>query len=102
MPDCPTRTGRDKAETFLPIQAIDLVDNAINIVVQARGLQFDGPMKRDELLDRPAYLSQRIGLEAATFEPCDHARLRVGRQLGHFSPGIGEETERARRGDRRV
>ena len=45
---------------------------------------------------------QRVGLETARREPLDHAGLRVRRHRAHLAPGIGEEAERARSGDRRV
>ena len=45
---------------------------------------------------------QRIGLEAATLEPVDHAGLRVFRHRAHLAPGIGEEAERPRGGDGRI
>ena len=100
--DGPARGARDKAETFLPIEPIDLVDDAVDIVVEPGALLFDLAVKRDQLLDRMADLGERIGLEAAMLEPGDHAGLRVLRHVSHFAPGIGEEAERARGGDRRV
>ncbi len=92
----PARRARDEAEPFLPVDAVDLVDDAVDVVVERGALLLDLLMERDQLLDRVTQLGQRIGLEAATLEPVDHAGLRAFRHRAHFAPGIGEEAERAR------
>ena len=32
--DCPARRARDKAQSFLPVEPVDLVDDAVDIVVE--------------------------------------------------------------------
>ena len=100
--DRPARRTRDEAEAFLPIEPVHLVDHAVDVIVEMRALRFDLPMKRKQFLHRAADLRQRIGLEAAMLEPLDHARLRISRHVAHLAPGIGEEAERARGGNRRI
>ena len=101
MRDRPARRARHEAEPLLPVDAVDLVDDAVDVVVELARWFLDLAMKRDQLLDRMAELGQRIGPEAAALEPSDHAGLRIGRHLGHLAPGIGEEAQRARGGDAR-
>ncbi len=100
--DRPARRARHEAETLLPVEAVDLVDDAVDVVIERGALRFDLAVERQQFLDRAADFGQRIGLEAARCEPFDHAGLRVRRHLAHLAPGIGEEAERARRGDRRI
>src|SRR5579863_2424271 len=100
--DRPARGARDKTKPLLPIQPVDLVDDAVDVVVEPGTLLLDLAVERDQLLDRVADFGQRVGLEAAMFEPGDHAGLRLRRHLRHLPPGIGEKAERARGGDRRV
>src|SRR5438552_3600648 len=91
----PARRARDEAEALLPVDAVDLVDDAVDVVIEFGALFLDLAMKRDQMLDGVAELGQRIGLEAAALEPVDHAGLRALRHCTHFTPGIGEEAERA-------
>ncbi len=99
--DRPARRARDEAEPLLPVDAVDLVDDAVDVVVELGALLLDLAMERDQLLDRMAELGQRIGREAAALEPADHAGLGIFRHRAHLAPGIGEEAERTRGGDRR-
>ena len=100
--DRPARIARHVTEPLLPIEAIDFVDHAVDVVVERGALRLDLAVKIQQRLDRAAHLGQRIGLEAATLEPLDHARLRVGRHGAHLAPGISEKAERPRGGDRGV
>ena len=99
--DRPARRARHEAEALLPVDPVDLVDDAVDVVVEPGALLLDLAMKRDQLLDRVAELGQRIGLEAAALEPADHAGLGVRRHRAHLAPGVGEKAERTRGGDRR-
>ncbi len=100
--DRPARTARDEAEPVLPVEAIDFVDHAIDVVIEAGALRLDVAVELQQRLDRPAHFGQRVGLEAAMLEPFDHAGLRVGRHRAHLAPGIGEKAERPRCRDRRI
>src|SRR5467141_3390703 len=62
--DRPARRARHEAEPFLPVEAVDLVDDAVDVVVEPGALLLDLAMKGDQLLDRMAQLGQRVGLEA--------------------------------------
>ena len=84
--DRPARRARHEAEPLLPVDAVDLVDDAVDVVVEPGALLLDLAMKRDQLLDRVADFRQRIGLEAAALEPADHAGLGVRRHLASSAP----------------
>ncbi len=100
--DRPARGARHEAEPLLPIEAVDFVDHAVDVVIERGALHLDLAVKCQQLLDRPAHFGQRIGLEAARRKPLDHAGLRVGRHLAHLAPRVGEEAKRPRRRDRRI
>ena len=100
--DRPARRARYEAEALLPVEAVDLVDDAVDVVVELGALLLDLAMERDQLLDRMAEFGQRIGLETAALEPADHAGLGILRHLAHLAPGVGEKAERPRGGDRRI
>ena len=95
MRDRPARGARHEAEALLPIDTVELVDNAIDVVIEFGTLLLDLAMERDQLLDRVAELHQRIGLEPAALEPADHAGLGAFRHRAHLPPGICEKSERA-------
>src|SRR5450432_4244730 len=48
--DRPARRTRHEAEALLPVEAVDLVDHAVDIVVEMRALLLDLAVKRDQLL----------------------------------------------------
>ena len=98
----PARIAGDEAEPLLPVQAIDFVDHAIDVVIEARALCLDLMVEREHGVDGVAYLRQRIGLEAAGGEPVEHARLRLRRHRAHLAPAVGKEAKRARCRDRRI
>src|ERR1035437_5469320 len=100
--DRPARATRDEAEPLLPVEAVDLVDDAVDVVIELGAGLLDLAVEGEQVLDRMADLGERIGLEAATGEPFDHAGLRVGRHLAHLPPRISKEAERTRGGDARV
>src|SRR5438105_13706006 len=102
MRDRPARRARHEAKPFLPVDAIHLVDDAVDVVVELGALFLDLVVEGDQLLDRMTKLGQRIGLEAAALEPTDHAGLRRLRHRAHLAPGIGEKAERTRGGDGRI
>src|SRR5205823_56097 len=97
--DAPARRARDETEPLLPVDAVDLVDDAVDVVVEMRSLFLDLAVEGDQLFGGVTKLGQRIGLEAAALEPVDHAALPIFRHRAHLAPGIGEEAERARGGD---
>ena len=100
--DRPARRARDEAEPFLPVEAVDLVDDAVDVVVEIGARLFDLAVEGEQFVDRMADLGERIGLEAAGRKPFDHAALAVGRHLAHLAPGVSEKAERARGSDARV
>ena len=100
--DRPARRARDEAEPLLPVEAVDFVNHAVDVVIEMRTLLLDLAMKTDEFVDRTAELGQGIGGKAATLEPFDHAGLRCSRHVAHFAPGVSEEAERPRGCDRRI
>src|SRR5262245_8955545 len=91
--DCPARSARDEAKSLLPVDTINFVDDAIDIVVELRSLFFDLAMEGDQLVGRAAEFRQRIGLEPAGFEPLDHAGLSLRRHFAHFAPRIGKKAQ---------
>ena len=62
--DRPARRARDEAEPLLPVEPVDLVDDAVDVVVEPRAFGLDLLMKGEQVLDRLAHFRQRIGLEA--------------------------------------
>ena len=99
MRDAPARLAADEAEPLLPVDTVDLVDHAIDVVIEARAMRLDVAVKRDQLVYRAAQTCQRIGVEAAFLKPFNHAGLAVRRHVADLAPGIRKEAERARRGD---
>src|SRR5215831_17778714 len=49
--NCPARIARDEAEPLLPVQAVDLVDDAVDVVIQRCALRLDFVMKCEHRVD---------------------------------------------------
>src|ERR1700726_737351 len=75
--DRPARRARHEPEALLPVDAIDLVDDAGDVVVEMRPLGLDLAMESEQLPDRMTQLGERIGLEAAALEPFYHFGLGI-------------------------
>src|SRR5205814_487165 len=98
----PTRSSRIEPEPPLPVEAVDLVDDAVDIVSELSALVLDLFVESEQFLDRVAGTRQRIDDKAARLEPGEYARLRVLGNLAHLTVGIGEEMQRPRRGHARI
>src|SRR5205814_5416625 len=70
--DAPARRARHKAEPLLPVDAVNLVDDAVDVVVEPGAALLDLAMEGEQLLDRMAEFCEGVSLEAAALEPADH------------------------------
>ena len=52
--DRPARIARDEAEPLLPVEPVDLVDDAVDVVVELGALRLDVAVEREQLFDRCA------------------------------------------------
>ncbi len=99
--DRPARRAAHEAQPLLPVDAVDLVDDAVDVVGQRRPLDAHLAVEGPHLVGRPAQLGQRIDLEAPLLEQLQVFAVRLpGARLG-LAPGIGEEAQRPLGGDRR-
>ncbi len=98
----PARGGRAEAEAGLQVEAVELVDDAVDVVAERRALGLDQAVVGEHRLGRVAALHQRVGREAEGGEAGDGGGLGVGQRLGDLAPGVGEEVQRAGGGDARV
>src|SRR6185437_7180714 len=95
--DRPAWRTRDETETLLKIEAIDLVDDTVDVITEIGALAFDVAIEFEDFLRRVAARYPRIDLEAPRFERLQHVPLRIGGHLARLAPGIGEEVQRPRR-----
>ena len=100
--DRPARAARHEAETVLPVEPVDLVDHAVDVVAERGALFPDLAVEFENGVDVLAELCQWIDDEARLVHPLQHAVLGIGRTLTHLAPGIGEEFQGPRRRDRDV
>jgi hypothetical protein len=56
---------RGLREPFLPVEPVDLVDHAVDVVAEGGALLFDVAVEREQVVDAVADARERIGLEAA-------------------------------------
>ena len=102
MRDRPARAARDEAEAILPVEPVDLVDHAVDVIAERGALLADLAVEFEDVVDILAEPGPRIDDEAGLVHPLQHAVLGVRRTLAHLAPGIGKEFQRPRRGDRNV
>ncbi len=97
--DRPARRAGAEAQAILQRQVVHLVDDTVDIVVEAGALLLDRAIDGERIVHAGAALHQRIDRETPFLEGRDHAHLRIGGHRAHLAPGVGEEAQRARGGD---
>src|SRR5205807_5114785 len=100
--DRPARAARYEAKSGLPVEAVELVDHTVDVVVELAALELDLAVEAEHFFDRMAHFPQRTGLEAAIGDPFEHAGLRIGSKRAHLAPAVTEEMQRPRCGDRGI
>ena len=91
--DGPARTAGDEAEPRLPVQAVDLIDDAVDVVAEPRPIHLQPGIVGDQTPDPDHPLRTRIDRQAPV------SKRRQGLTLGGreicagFAPGVGEEAQ---------
>ena len=102
MRNRPARRFGDKAKPLLPIEAIDLIDNAVNIIIKGCAVAVDFAVMRKE----PPHIikARHIGVHLKSpFGKCfNHRHLALARQRAHLTPRIGKKLQGPCRRDLRV
>ena len=98
----PARRSADEAQAFLPVQAIDLVDDAVDIVGQLGPLALDPVVEGQDPLQVVAEPGRLVDLEAPGGQAVASLPLGLAQGLGGLAPGIGQEVQRPLGGDLRV
>src|SRR6185437_2185353 len=102
MGDRPARRAADEAQPLLELKIIDLVDHAVDVIGEARALLADLAMEGEQRIDAAAELRQRVDGEAPGGEMLQRLLMRPGKGVALLAPGIGEEGEGPRGGDRPI
>ena len=95
----PARGAAHETEALLPIDAVDLVDDAVDVVGQRRPFDAHLAIELAHLFGRAAELGQRVDLEAPLLQQLEILGVRLPRARLGLAPGIGEEAQRPARGD---
>ena len=95
MSNRPARRARDKAQSLLIIEPVNLINHAINVIAQGGTL----PLNRRPMLQKALRLinrdKSRINAKAPIGKAGHHAGLRVRRHGAHLAPSIGKKLQRA-------
>src|SRR5690606_4593444 len=91
----PARRARDVSESFLQIDAVHLVDDAVDVVAQRRAVLGNMPIDGQHLIETAAEPGQGVRREAPPAICLVHPPLRRSRKARGLAPCVGEELERA-------
>ena len=100
--DRPARRARDETQPLLQGKIVDLIDDTIDVVAEARPLLFDEVIVLDQPSNRIEALHQPVDRKAMIRDRRHDIGLGLARNLARLAPGIGEEFQLARAGDRRI
>ena len=100
--DGPARRPPGGAEARLPIEAVDLEDDTVDLEVERGPHGLDLPMKRARLVKTGATPGVRGERKPPGGEPREHFVLPLAQRLAHLAPAVGEEAQPALCGERRV
>ena len=101
--EAPARRARDLAEPLLPVEPVDLVDDAVDVERQVGARLLDRAVMGEHFFDVVAAHEQVADRNARSRSIALHRqRLRVAERLAELAPAVGEEAQRPRGGDARV
>ena len=100
--DGPAWRAAGGAETLLPIETVDLEDDAVDLEVERGPRGLDLPMERARLLKAGAAPGERRQREPPRVKPCEDVLLPLPQRLARLTPTVGEEAQPALGCERRV
>src|SRR5262249_11173361 len=89
----PARRPADHAEALLPVEAIDLVDHAVDFVRQLRTLILDLVVKGQHFFDALAQPGKRIDRKSKAAQPGQELPVGIGQRLADLASGIAKEAQ---------
>ena len=100
--DGPARRPAGGAQALLPVEAVDLEDDTVDLEVERGPHSLDLPMERARLVKTGATPGVRGEREPPGGEPREDFALPLPQRLAHLAPAVGEEAQPAFRRKRRV
>ena len=100
--DGPAGAAGDEAEAVLPVEAVNLVDHAVDVIAELRAIGFEAVIDADQSIGALDAGRARIDREAPGFERLQRLGLRPGEWRRGLAPGVGEEAQGAPGRHRRV
>jgi hypothetical protein len=92
--DGPARRAGDKAKPLLPVQPVDLVDDAVDVIGQRRPGRADIAIDAQQPLRVLHPARAVVGGEAPGRQHRQRLALGRGEWAADFAPGVGEEPQR--------
>ena len=96
MSNGPARATRDEAQTLLIIEAVDLVDHAVDVVAEPRPFLLKPAIVREQLRRIGTRRHQRIGRQAPALIGRHHIRLALAGKFRRRAPGVSKKPQRPR------
>ena len=96
------RRTRDEAQTLLEIEPVELVDDAVDIVVEPGAAAFELTIGVEHLFHALREAHQRVDGKAVIQQRPVDAPLRICGELRHLAPSVGEELQGPGGGDRGI
>src|SRR3546814_10207442 len=87
----PARRLRNKAQPRLPIQPIDLIDDAIDVIRHISPQPFDGAVMLQQRLQIIEALQMLGNRHAPAFDGPHHVHLRLSGHMADYAPAMRSE-----------
>ena len=100
--DGPAGRPAGGAQTLLPVEAVDLEHDTVDLEVERGPHSLDLPMERTRIVKTGATPGVRGEREPPRREPRENVGLALPQRLACLAPAVGEEAQPALRGERRV
>ena len=98
----PARRAADHAEPVLPVEPVDLVHHAVDVVGQRRALRQQRRVHLKNVIHRAAEARQGVGRQAPLAEPLQNVPMGIGEGFADLAQAVGEQPQRPLRGYRGV
>ena len=103
MGDGPARGAAHEAEPLLVVEAVDLINHAVDVIGQGGALLFDIGVKSQDVFRAGAQPGERIGLKTPLAQAFEKSPVGVADIAArHLAAGIGEHMQGTRGRYRRI
>src|SRR3546814_13646714 len=96
---CPSWSLGDEAQPLLPVEPVDLVDDAVDVIVHLGAAALDLGIMGEDIGNAFEAFQQRRHRHAPALDRLHHIILGIDGKRADLTPAVREESQRTRRSE---